>query len=146
MLKEAHQQGKKIEAISWCSLFCEDAVLKGEAFLPKYDWLRFVLQQKELINASLEKLGLPKLSGWYWVATEANPRCAWCLNADNGDSDYCLKLEEKSVRPMFWVGKATNKKTFPMRGRFFVLFKAGAATMPGRSLRQGSQSFARCNR
>lgn len=105
VLKEAHQQGKKIEAISWCSLFCEDAVLKGEAFLPKYDWLRFVLQQKELINASLEKLGLPKLSGWYWVATEANPRCAWCLNADNGDSDYCLKLEEKSVRPMFWVAK-----------------------------------------
>lgn len=105
VLKEALQQGKKFEAIRWCSVFCEDAVLKGEAFLPKYDWLKLVFQHKEQINASLEKLGLSKLSGWYWSATEANLRCAWCLNADNGDSDYCLKTEEKFVRPMFWVGK-----------------------------------------
>lgn len=103
LLEEAKRQGKKAEAMSWCFELCKNSIKRGEMFLPKFELLKIGMKDKEAIDASLIQLGLPKLSGRYWSASEANRNKAWCLEPQIGGEDYCNKTDALKVRPMFWV-------------------------------------------
>ena len=81
----------------------KNSIKRGEMFLPKFELLKIGLKDKEAIDASLIKLGLSKLSGRYWSASEANRNKAWCLEPQTGEEDYCNKTDALKVRPMFWV-------------------------------------------
>ena len=103
LLQEAQKQGKKAEALNYCFNFCENGLKKGDAFMANIDWLEIVLKRSEVLNRAFEKIGLPKLSGCYWAATEANWRDAYFYDVEKQKADYAEKTVLKSVLPMFWV-------------------------------------------
>ncbi len=55
--------------------FC--AELGGEWYLPSREEMAQVYKSKSRINALLDKMGLARLSSWYWTSTEHNAERAW---------------------------------------------------------------------
>lgn len=93
------------EAIRWCYEYNKNGVQRGEAFLPSLQNWDFLLSQKEAINRALKVLSVPLLDGCYWSSTEVqrNSDRAWAIRVGDGKHLDCLKRDEFSVRPVFWV-------------------------------------------
>ena len=65
----------------------------------RIEWL-IILENKDKINAALEKHGGKKLSedDWYWSSSEYSSRYAWEVHANNGNVYYSTKYTNGYVR------------------------------------------------
>ena len=83
-------------AFAWCASL-------GEGwYLPAFDELELIFQNKSIINRRLNERGYGEIvDSFYWSSTEVEeePDCAWYVNMNDGDSNYNSKnYIEFSVR------------------------------------------------
>ena len=83
-------------AFAWCASL-------GEGwYLPAFDELELIFQNKSIINRRLNEKGYGEIvDSFYWSSTEVEeePDCAWYVNMNDGDSNYNSKnYIEFSVR------------------------------------------------
>ena len=102
ILEFARNRGLKAEAAEYCANYTYDGVKAGEAFLPSIDELKYLYENRELIN---EKLALIKgadllLRGYYLSSSEYSNGYAWLLYFGDGDVNGYGKGNYGYVRPV----------------------------------------------
>ena len=74
---------------------------KGQWFLPSVKELQTLYINKNVVNASLQKINALTLSlGYYWSSTEALNVSAWHVSMNTGPVGYNLKSGSYYVRPV----------------------------------------------
>lgn len=80
-----------LPAVDWCAHYCKNGVKAGEGFVPAKNQLMKIVDNVEVVNEALEKIGGDKLCDFIWSSTEYNPYYVWVVKAENGQQYTNLK-------------------------------------------------------
>ena len=105
ILEFAQQKGLSAEAAEYCANYTYDGVKAGEAFLPSIDELKYLYQNKQIVDEKLALInGADLLDGWYyWSSSECpNFNSALSQSFRSGRVFECsnVKSSRDSVRPV----------------------------------------------
>jgi len=75
--KDGAQNQRRVSDRSRYPAFGFCAELGGDWYLPSREEMAQVFKSKSRINALLERMGLARLSSWYWTSTEHDAERAW---------------------------------------------------------------------
>ena len=105
ILEFAQRQGLKAKAAEYCANYTYDGVKAGEAFLPSIDELKYLYQNKQLVDEKLALIdGADLLDGWYyWSSSECpnfNSAMSQCFRSGRVFGACNWKCSRDSVRPV----------------------------------------------
>lgn len=97
---KAQRLGLKAEAVEYCITYREDGVCGGEAFclliMSNYGWLKNI----DAVNIGRIRLGLPRLSHYYWSVEEQDDRQAHICNYGLSEVIAYNKCNRAKVLPV----------------------------------------------
>ena len=105
ILEFAQRHGLRAEAAEYCANYTYDGVKAGEAFLPSIDELKYLYQNKQLVDEKLALIdGADLLDGWYyWSSSECpnfNSAMSQCFRSGRVFGACNWKCSRDSVRPV----------------------------------------------
>ena len=81
----------KFLAAEWCYAYSNNGVKPGEGFLPALNQLRRIVDNRDIINSSLKKIGGRILKDWICSSSEYSYYGAWYVYAYSGYVDWTSK-------------------------------------------------------
>ncbi len=87
-------------AAEYCNEYKTPGTEAGDWFLPSYSQLWEIYQNKDRINATLQKLGKPAMDGTTWSSTQVNLGLAMMLDVSDASYFAVAKPMYAHVRPV----------------------------------------------
>ena len=105
-VKTSGKTGKYLAA-EYCASYQPSTVYQddvwygeGQWFLPSMKELQTLYNNREVVNASLQKVNAVRLSSHYWSSSEASSMSAWSFYMDNDDRRIQKYNNSLGVRPV----------------------------------------------
>lgn len=85
LLRLSVEKDWRFPAAEWCAAYAEEGIMAGEGFLAaRAQWAK-IFTNINVINTSLEKIGIEELCGWYASSSECDDTTVWNVHAGGGD-------------------------------------------------------------